>query len=149
MSRRGGGAIPTAPAVHTEVFLPGSARQREVIFLSTVVTLKRNHEFQRLYRKGKSAASPTVVLYCRKNRRPESRLGLTVGKKVGGAVTRNRVRRRLREIYRLHQGELRAGYDIVVVARVKAAFSSYQQLERHFLSAAGRLGLRGQGEADQ
>ena len=115
--------------------------------MKAAVTLKRNHEFQRLYRKGKSAAAPTLALYCRKNRQPETRLGLTVGKKVGGAVTRNRVRRRLREIYRLHQGELRTGYDIVVVARVKAAFANYHQLERHFLSAADRLGLRDRGES--
>lgn len=109
--------------------------------MKAAVTLKRNHEFQRLYRKGKSAAAPTLALYCRKNRQPENRLGLTVGKKVGGAVTRNRVRRRLREIYRLHQGELRTGYDIVVVARVRAAHSRYRELERSLLSLSDRLGL--------
>ena len=106
------------------------------------VSLKLNHEFQRLYHRGKSAALPTLALYCRRRRGRGNRLGLTVGKKVGGAVVRNRVRRRLREIYRLHEGELREGYDIVVVARVKAAFADYRQLERHFLAAAGRLGLR-------
>ena len=95
-----------------------------VPFLKFTVTIKRNHEFQRLYHKGKSAATPYLALYCRKNRRMENRLGLTVGKKVGGAVTRNRVRRRVREIYRLHEGQLRPGYDIVVVARVKAAFAT-------------------------
>ena len=108
-----------------------------VPFLKFTVTIKRNHEFQRLYHKGKSAATPYLALYCRKNR-----LGLTVGKKVGGAVTRNRVRRRVREIYRLHEGELRPGYDIVVVARVKAAFATYRQLEWSFLSLADKLGLK-------
>ena len=115
--------------------------------MKITVALKRNHEFQRLYRKGKSAAAPTLVLYCRQTRRPGHRLGLPVGKKVGGAVQRNRVRRRLREIYRLHEGELQTGYDIVVVARVKAAFVGYWQMERHFLSAADRLGLRSKGES--
>ena len=53
-----------------------------VPFLKFTVTIKRNHEFQRLYHKGKSAATPYLALYCRKNRRMENRLGLTVGKKV-------------------------------------------------------------------
>lgn len=110
------------------------------------VTIKRNHEFQRLYHRGKSAASPYLALYCRKQRGPGNRLGLTVGKKVGGAVTRNRVRRRLREIYRLHEGELRRGYDMVVVARVKAAYADYPRLERSFLQLADKLGLRTEGE---
>ena len=105
------------------------------------VTMKRNHEFQRLYHKGKSAASPYLALYCRKSRRGQNRLGFTVGKKVGCAVKRNRVRRRLREIYRLHEGELTPGYDIVVVARVRAAHSRYRELERSLLSLADKLGL--------
>ena len=110
------------------------------------VTMKRNHEFQRLYHKGKSAASPYLALYCRKGRRGENRLGFTVGKKVGGAVQRNRVRRRLREIYRLHEDELVPGYDIVVVARVKAVYARYAQLEKSFLSLADKLGLRKKAE---
>lgn len=114
--------------------------------MNFTVTIKRNHEFQRLYHKGKSAASPYLALYCRKQRRPGNRLGFTVGKKVGGAVTRNRVRRRLREIYRLHEGELRGGYEIVVVARVKAAYADYRKLEQSFLLLADKLGLRAEGE---
>lgn len=82
-----------------------------------------------------------MVLYCRKNGRKESRLGLTVGTKLGGAVVRNRVRRRLREIYRLHEGELLPGYDIVVVARVRAVHSRYAVLERDFLRLAKKLQL--------
>ena len=110
------------------------------------VTMKRNHEFQRLYHKGKSAASPYLALYCRKCKRDQNRLGFTVGKKVGCAVRRNRVRRRLREIYRLHEGELNQGYDIVVVARVKAVYAKYGQLEKSFLSLADKLGLRKKAE---
>lgn len=105
------------------------------------VTINRNHEFQRLYRRGKSGVNSYLAIYCRKTRRPGNRLGLTVGKKVGKAVTRNRVRRRLREIYRLHEGELLRGCDLVLVARVKAAYASYSQLERAFLTLAERQGL--------
>lgn len=111
------------------------------------VSMKQNYEFQRLYAKGKSAANGYLVVYWRKNGLGRSRLGLTVGKKVGGAVTRNRIRRRLREIYRLHEAELPAGRDLVVVARVKSAFAGYRQLERSFLSLADKLGLRERREA--
>ena len=105
------------------------------------VSLKGNHSFRRIYAKGKSLALPAVVLYCRKNGAGENRLGLTVGTKVGKAVHRNRIRRRLREIYRLHEGEFRTGWDIVAVARTKAREVSYQELEADFLRAAVKLGL--------
>ena len=109
--------------------------------LKHTVSLKENRIFRRLYAKGKSAVSPTMVLYCRKNGQKESRLGLTVGTKLGCAVVRNRVRRRLREIYRLHEQELLPGYDIVVVARVRAVHSRYAVLERDFLRLAKKLQL--------
>ena len=107
-----------------------------------VISIKENHIFRRLYAKGKSAASPCLALYCRRNGRDHSRLGITVSAKLGKAVRRNKIRRRIREIYRLHQEELLPGWDIVVVARVKAAHSSYAALERSFLSAADKLELR-------
>ena len=105
------------------------------------VSLKENRVFRRLYAKGRSAVSPTMVLYCRKNGRRENRLGLTTGTKLGHAVVRNRVRRRLREIYRLQGHRLSPGYDIVVVARVRAVYSRYAELERDFLRLAKKLQL--------
>lgn len=111
--------------------------------------MKRNHEFQRLYRRGKSAVSPCLAVYCRRNREGENHLGFTVGKKVGGAVTRNKVRRRLREIYRLNEMRVQSGYDIVIVARTKAAFTSYQKLERSFLQLLDKQGLLKKGEEEQ
>ena len=105
------------------------------------VSLKENRVFRRLYAKGRSAVSPTMVLYCRKNGRRENRLGLTTGTKLGHAVVRNRVRRRLREIYRLQEHRLSPGYDSVVVARVRAVYSRYAELERDFLRLAKKLQL--------
>ena len=105
------------------------------------VSIKQNHEFRRLYSKGKSAVSPCLAMYCRKNRRPGNRLGLTVGTKLGKAVVRNRVRRRLREAYRVNEGRFATGWDIVIVARVRAAHVSYWELERNLLQLSGRLGL--------
>ena len=83
------------------------------------VSLKLNHVFRRLYGRGKSAVNPCLAVYCRKNNLGYSRLGLTVGVKLGKAVVRNRTRRRIKEAYRIHEGAFFPGYDIVVVARVR------------------------------
>ncbi len=105
------------------------------------VSMKENHLFQRLYSRGKSAASSSLVLYVRRNGQRGNRLGITVSTKVGKAVVRNRVRRRLREIYRLHEGELVSGVDLVLVARVRAAQVRYLALERDFLRVSDKLGV--------
>ena len=105
------------------------------------VSLKFNHVFRRLYGRGKSAVNPCLAVYCRKNNLGYSRLGLTVGVKLGKAVVRNRTRRRIKEAYRIHEGAFFPGYDIVVVARVRAAHSRYRELERSLLSLADKLGL--------
>jgi len=113
------------------------------------VSIKNNYEFRRLYAKGQSAATPYLVVYCRKNRRGQSRLGLTVSAKLGKAVVRNRVRRRFREIYRLNARRLKPGYDVIIVARTRSVESEYHALEGAFLAACRRLGIlaEGRGEA--
>ena len=105
------------------------------------VSLKENRVFRRLYAKGKSAVAPTMVLYCRRNGRRESRLGLTTGTKLGHAVVRNRVRRRIREIFRLSQGKMKQGYDCIVVARTRAAHADYWELKRAFEKTCKKLDL--------
>ena len=104
-------------------------------------SMKENSLFRRLYARGKSAANSYLVLYCRKNGGTENRIGYTVSKKLGHAVVRNRVRRRLREIYRLHEAEFLPGRDIVVVARSRTVGAPYAKLERAFLSLSEKLGL--------
>ena len=104
-------------------------------------TLKKNSEFRRLYSKGKSAVTPYMVLYCRRNRGGENRLGYTVSVKLGHAVTRNRVRRRLREIYRLNAPALSSGWDIVIVAGQRCVGAQYEKMNAAFLSACAELGL--------
>ena len=110
--------------------------------LKFTVTLKQNHEFRRLYSKGTSAVASCLAVYCRKNHYRNNRIGYTVSNKIGNAVVRNRVRRRLREIYRLHEAELCTGFDIVIVARVRAADADYHRLEKELLRSFDRLGLR-------
>jgi len=104
-------------------------------------TLKQNYEFRRLYDKGKNAPTPYLVVYTRKTGRISNRVGYTVSKKLGKAVVRNRIRRRLREIYRLNLPALKTGYDIVIVARSRCVGAEYKQLESAFLTACGKLGL--------
>lgn len=105
------------------------------------VTIKKNHEFRRLYAKGRSAVMPSMVLYVRPNRQEQNRIGFTVTVKLGHAVVRNRVRRRLREVYRLHEDEFRSGLDLIVVARSRSVSASFAELERDFLKAADKLDL--------
>ena len=109
--------------------------------MKRATTLKKNYEFRRVYKKGKSGASSLLAVYARPNRSGKNRLGLTVGAKLGNAVTRNRVRRRLREIYRLSQPELKRGYDIVIVARGRAVNAAYRELERAYRTLCDRLEL--------
>jgi ribonuclease P protein component len=104
-------------------------------------SLKENHLFRRLYGKGASEANRYLVLYCRRNGTAGNRVGITASKKLGHAVTRNRIRRRLREIYRLNEAQFLPGYDIVVVARSRAAEAEFSALQSAYLSAARRLGL--------
>ena len=102
---------------------------------------KTNHEFRRLYSKGKSAVSPYFAVYCRKTNRPVSRLGITTGVKLGNAVKRNRARRRIRELYRTNEHRLLPGYDVVVVARARVIYGRYPELERSFLQLMRKLGI--------
>ena len=104
-------------------------------------SIKRSSDFRRIYAKGKSAVSPCVVVYCRKNRLGTNRVGFTVSKKLGKAVVRNRVRRRLREIIRLNSDRLEQGYDLILVARTRAVEAEYRRLERDLLGCCERLRL--------
>ena len=103
-------------------------------------SLKLNHIFRRLYRTNGQANS-CLVLYARKNRTGTNRVGITVSKKLGKAVVRNRVRRRLREAYRLNEEQFLPGYDIVIVARSRAVDVSFQKLTESLLTLSGQAGI--------
>ena len=103
-------------------------------------SLKLNHIFQRLYRTN-GAANGYVVLYARKNGTNTNRVGITVSKKLGHAVVRNRVRRRLRECYRLNEEMFQPGWDIVVVARSRCISASFQEIVNAYLTLAHKAGI--------
>ena len=115
--------------------------EKVLVFMDPAVTVKENYEFRRIYRKGKSAVSPQLVIYCQRNRRGHSRLGVSVSTKLGCAVVRNRVRRRIREIYRLNKAKMLPGYDLIVVARVRAVDMTYAKLEKQYLHCLSQLEL--------
>ncbi len=102
--------------------------------------LKLNHIFRRLYATN-GYANSCLVLYARKNRLGVNRVGITVGKKLGHAVVRNRIRRRLREVYRLNESRFQPGWDIVVVGRHKAETAKFSDLENAYLSLAKKAGI--------
>lgn len=105
-------------------------------------SLTENREFKRLYSKGKSEADSLLALYVRKNWLSKNRLGITVNAKHGNAVKRNRVRRRIKEAYRINEHLLKPGFDIVIVARVKAGFAPFDSLVASFLSLSKKIGIR-------
>ncbi len=102
--------------------------------------LKLNHIFRRLYATSGHANS-YLVLYAKPNRTATNRVGITAGKKLGHAVVRNRIRRRLREVYRLNESRFAPGWDIVVVARSRCIHASFSDLTRSYLSLAEKAGI--------
>lgn len=103
-------------------------------------SLKFNHIFRRLYHTS-GVADGFLVLYARKNRTQSNRVGITVSKKLGKAHVRNRIRRRLREIYRLNEESFQPGWDIVVVARSRAVDAEFSKLTASYLALARKAGL--------
>ncbi len=98
------------------------------------ISIKENRHFRRLYAKGKRIVTPYLVVYFQKSRDNKNHLGITVSKKVGNAVVRNRVRRQIKEIYRTNEDLFCTGYYIVVVARGRAVGASYQKMKHALLS---------------
>ena len=104
--------------------------------------LKSNKDFRTLYYRGKSQVHPVLVTYVRKNRLGVTRVGITTGKKIGKAVTRNRCRRVIREAYRALLPDVCPGFDLVFVARVKTASVKSTEVKKAMekqLKAAGVL----------
>ena len=99
-------------------------------------SLKKNHDFKTVYKKGTSCADKFLVMYVRENQTSQNRLGISVSKKVGNSVVRHRLTRLVRESYRLHEEEFHRGLDIVVIARVRAKDAGYFQVEKSLLYLA-------------
>ncbi len=110
--------------------------------MEKVQTFGENRDFRRLYARGKSFVHPLLVTYCLKNRTGRRRYGITVSVKVGGAVTRNRAKRVIREAFRLLSPDVPPGWDIIFVARTKTPhvkMGEVQKVMKKQLQKAGIL----------
>jgi ribonuclease P protein component len=102
--------------------------------------LVRRAEFDAVYREGRRRASPSFVVFLRPNGSAISRFGLSVKRAQGGAVKRNRIRRRVREILRTHRHEIASGWDIVIHPRNQAATADFASLASELLTCVPRTG---------
>lgn len=107
--------------------------------MNNTLSLKCNGYFLRVYRTGSTVTGRYLVLYYKKNNTGKNRLGITVSKKVGKAVVRNRIRRLIKESYRLDENSFKKGFDIVIVSRVRTAGADFgtvrKELFGHFEKA--------------
>lgn len=99
-------------------------------------SLKKNKDFQIVYRTGKSYANKYLVMYVRKSGTEQNRLGISVSKKVGNSIIRHRLTRLIRESYRLREERFQIGLDIVVIARDAAKGKTFQEIDSAVLHLA-------------
>ncbi|NLW39668.1 MAG: ribonuclease P protein component [Tissierellia bacterium] len=104
--------------------------------------LRKNEDFKRVYRRGKSFGNRNLVLYIYKNGLDFSRVGFSVSKKIGSSVVRNKVKRRLREIFRNNFDNIMDGYDIIIIPKKNVVDMEFKKLESsvfHILKISGLL----------
>ena len=99
-------------------------------------SLKKNHQFQFVYKNGSSYANKYLVMYVKENGAERNRIGISVSKKVGNSVVRHRVKRLVRESYRLQEKIFNSGLDMVIVARQRAGSAGYYEIEDSLLRLA-------------
>ena len=104
-------------------------------------SLKKNKDFQNVYRNGKSYADKYLVMYVLENGLESNRIGISVSKKVGNSVVRHHLTRLLRESYRLHEEMFHSGWDIVVIVRVPAKNEGYHKLKSSLLHLSNLHGI--------
>ena len=96
-------------------------------------SLKKNIDFQTIYKNGESKANRYLVMYKSENSIGKNRIGISVSKKVGNSVVRHRLKRLIKESYRLHEDMFNSGLDIVVIVRTTARDVGYQEMESALL----------------
>ena len=104
-------------------------------------SLKKNKDFQNVYRNGKSYADKYLVMYVLENGLESNRIGISVSKKVGNSVVRHHLTRLLRESYRLHEEMFHSGWDIVVIVRGSAKNEGYHKLKSSLLHLSNLHGI--------
>ena len=100
-------------------------------------SLKKNSDFQNVYKNGRSKANRYLVMYVLENPLSTNRIGISVSKKVGNSVVRHHLTRLIRESYRLQEEMFNSSLDIVIVVRNRAKDCSYHEIEQALLHLAG------------
>lgn len=98
--------------------------------MDLTVPIKKNYEFARVYKKGRFFVGKYIVLYVLKNNLSINRIGITVSKKFGKSVKRNRIKRLIRENYRAFEKYIRLGNDCVFVARSNDIMPGYIEIKK-------------------
>ncbi|MTI80691.1 MAG: ribonuclease P protein component [Firmicutes bacterium] len=107
------------------------------------ISLKNNRDFRKIYKYGYSAADKNIVIYKLKNKSSnELRIGFTVSKKIGNAVIRNKVKRKLKEISRLNIDQFDNFFNYIIIARIPSSECTYKQLEYSVYKVLKRLKKR-------
>lgn len=99
-------------------------------------SLRNSIQFSNVYKNGRSKANKYLIMYILENNTPYNRLGISVSKKVGNSVIRHRIKRLLKESYRLQENMFNSGLDIVVIARGSASSISFKDIDSAFLHLA-------------
>lgn len=106
-----------------------------------MLTITRSKDFDRVFRRGQSLTTSEMVVYVLRHSRPFGRVAFCVSKKLGCAVKRNRMRRRLKEMYRLSCGKLDGRCDLIILARTPSMKAPFAQMQKKFLKIAEQLGI--------
>ena len=96
--------------------------------MKNIDSLKKNSDFQKVYRRRDSKGNRLLVMYKLKNDSDSLRIGISVSKKVGNSIVRHRLTRLIRESYRLQEERFRCGLDIIVIARIGAKGKDYKDI---------------------
>ena len=99
-------------------------------------SMRKNRDFQYMYDNGNSYANKYLVMITKENNTDKNSIGISVSKKVGNSVIRHRLKRLIKESYRLHEEEFNSGLNIVIIARVSAATADYKHIESALLHLA-------------
>ena len=112
------------------------------------ISITSDRDFRRIYKRGRNYAGPLVVVYAERDRARRSRLGITVTAKIGKAVVRNRIKRRIREAYRGMEDHIAPGFSLVIVARSRAKDAAYADIVNALWHHLKRLDLIVSPQAD-
>ena len=109
--------------------------------MSKVQSIRFNYEFSRIYRRGSYIPGKYVVLHYMPNRRNYNRIGISTGKKIRGSISRNRMRRLIRETFRLREPDLKKGFDIILLGRENPGDIKRERIDKDVVYLFKRAGI--------